>query len=77
MEVHTGSNPVLTAKKHKNMDAKEYLFVQIDAIKIMIELGKFNMQEAKDALTTAADVAMYMEENDVRLILNQQKENHE
>jgi len=59
------------------MDAKEYLFVQIDAIKIMIELGKFNMQEAKDALTTAADVAMYMEENDVRLILNQQKENHE
>jgi hypothetical protein len=59
------------------MDAKEYLFVQIDAIKIMIELGKFNMQEAKDALTTVADVAMYMEENDVRLKLNQQKINHE
>jgi hypothetical protein len=53
--------------KHKNMDAKEYFLIQLDAIKAMVKLDKFTIEEAKAAINTTAFVALYMEKNNINL----------
>jgi hypothetical protein len=49
------------------MDAKEYFLIQLDAIKAMVKLDKFTIEEAKAAINTTAFVALYMEQNDISL----------
>jgi hypothetical protein len=49
------------------MNAKEYLLVQIDAIRVMIQLGSYSIEQANTALATVANVALYLEENNIEL----------
>jgi hypothetical protein len=53
--------------KHKNMDAKEYFLIQLDAIKIMVVMDKFTIEEAKEAINVVAHAAIYLEKYNISL----------
>jgi hypothetical protein len=49
------------------MDAKEYFLIQLDAIRVMVKLDKFTIEEAKEAINVVAHAALYLEENNINL----------
>ena len=49
------------------MDAKEYFLIQLDAIKIMVEMDKFTIDEAKEAINVVAHAASYLEKYNLKL----------